>query len=236
MIPKIIWQTYDTNYKDLPEHFKRSSLTWKNLNQGYEYIYCNEAERRELVKNTDSLLLQYYKLASPIVQADIWRYITIYNNGGFYADIDSICISPIDYFLKNFYTGQPIITRGNGNRFANDYRQDISDLESSNFGAVKNHPAFKEMINSAMARFKNMTIEQIAQNINVLWLDNFVFSDNILKYKKDVCFNFLKSSFHYGSQGKFNDYKYSFDENFIVDYFGEKILYPNLCIKNGWEC
>jgi hypothetical protein len=32
-------------------------------------------------------------------QADIWRYIVVYENGGAYADMDSICVTPLDFVV-----------------------------------------------------------------------------------------------------------------------------------------
>lgn len=239
MIPKIIWQTHEWEYELLPDHIKKVAENWQKLNPGYEYRYHSSKQREAEIEKFDRLLLQYHKLARPGVQSDIWRAIVIYKYGGYYADMDSICISPIDYVLQQHYTGKGIITRAPGGIPRSDGGIDL-ELESSNFGSIPQHQAFADIISALKEKFYKFTIQDIAQDDLVLWCGpdkysngNIMYSDNVLKYKDDVCFEFSKASYHYGAQGKFNDYKHKFDDTFIVDYFGEKIRYCDLVSQNG---
>ncbi len=96
MIPKIIWQTHENKYNDLLPFQKNIINTWKNLNPKWEYRYVNAEERYLEVKQYGDIAFNYYINADKIHQADIWRFITIYKYGGFYADLDSICTQSID--------------------------------------------------------------------------------------------------------------------------------------------
>ena len=99
MIPKIIFQTHDYLYEDLPEWFKETSMSWRNLNPGWEYVYHNDKERSEYVKSKSPELYKIYKNVVKPHQADIWRYLIVEEMGGVYADMDSFCIAPMDYIL-----------------------------------------------------------------------------------------------------------------------------------------
>lgn len=105
MIPKIIWQTYETDFKDLLQEAKDCSVTWIENNPSWEYRYMNSKDREDFVfKYFDS---EWYKLYMEcnlnIVKANIWRCMVLYIHGGVYADLDSICNKPIDSWIKDNY-------------------------------------------------------------------------------------------------------------------------------------
>jgi|688.fasta_scaffold35033_15 mannosyltransferase OCH1-like enzyme len=98
-VPKIIWQTHNYEFDELPIHLKQTAQTWKNLNPGWDYRYLNHHERLESIKSYD-ILSQSYLIQEPVTQSDIWRYIVTYEHGGVYADMDSVCVKPLDYLLQ----------------------------------------------------------------------------------------------------------------------------------------
>lgn len=103
MIPKIIWQTYKTDYKNLPQKAKECSDSWKNLNPEYEYRYLNDNEIYEFTEKyygKEMLeLMQSFKV--PVMKADLWRILVIYEFGGVYADIDTRIFIPLDSLIIN---------------------------------------------------------------------------------------------------------------------------------------
>lgn len=99
-IPKIIWQTHNYEYPDLPLYLKQISQTWKNLNPDWEYRYVSHTEREEIIKKYP-ILWKYYPTQDPVCQADMWRYVVTYEHGGVYADMDSICTKPLTYMLSS---------------------------------------------------------------------------------------------------------------------------------------
>jgi hypothetical protein len=92
MIPKIIWQTHEFDFKNLQKQFKDSFESWKKYNTDYEVIYVSAAERYEMIADTGLRYLNAYKkIVSGMYQADYWRILTLAKYGGIYVDADTIC-------------------------------------------------------------------------------------------------------------------------------------------------
>lgn len=104
-IPKIIWQTHEWDYKELPFPFKENSKNIPLINSGWEYRYINAETRKRMISNYSNkwgndLLELYERIVSDgsfyksngeakSHQVDLWRYLTIYEYGGIYIDMDS---------------------------------------------------------------------------------------------------------------------------------------------------
>jgi mannosyltransferase OCH1-like enzyme len=90
-IPKIIWQTMETNL--VPKVIGDSAISWIEKNPEYEYRFFDDKDRYKFIKKEFSHYLRAYrKIKHGAVKADLWRYLIIYKYGGVYADIDSKCI------------------------------------------------------------------------------------------------------------------------------------------------
>jgi len=107
MIPKIIWQTYESEYDNLPQLAKDLSSTWIDKNPDWEYRYVSGKERREFVKDNFSQewleIYDSYKFNA--MRSDLWRYLCIFKLGGLYVDLDTTCNIKISEWLdlnKNF--------------------------------------------------------------------------------------------------------------------------------------
>lgn len=110
MIPKIIWQTHEPEFAALPMNYIINSRTIANKFHDWEYKYVSAEGRDSFVKSFFPEYYQYYsKIQHPIVQADFWRYLVLYEFGGMYCDIDSIYDVAIEHmvdkidFTKDFY-------------------------------------------------------------------------------------------------------------------------------------
>lgn len=101
MIPKIIWQTHETSYDELPDLYKTNSQTYKDL-EGWEYRYHSNADRETFIaEHFPQYLYLYSHIALGIYRADFWRYLVLYKYGGFYADMDSrLFYDENDHFAK----------------------------------------------------------------------------------------------------------------------------------------
>ena len=49
-IEKIIWQTYETSYDELPGYAKESINTWKHHNPDWDHGYMSGPDREEFFK------------------------------------------------------------------------------------------------------------------------------------------------------------------------------------------
>jgi len=147
--PKIIWQTHNHKQSWMPEHLKAISSYWINLNPGWEYRYVNQVEREETVKKYPHIY-EMYKYQLPVYQSDIWRFITLYENGGCYADMDSIPAMPLDYMIKKIGGDPEIITVPTHNGMGNNH----------NFLAKKNSTILKSVVDS-MNEWSEISLDQM---------------------------------------------------------------------------
>ncbi len=103
MIPKIIWQTYKDPYDLLPQYQKDAAQTWKDLNPEYEWHYMDDSQAKEFIYSEygQEWLDIFNNCPVGVMRGDLWRYLVIYAFGGVYADLDTLCLSPIDNWLLN---------------------------------------------------------------------------------------------------------------------------------------
>jgi mannosyltransferase OCH1-like enzyme len=203
MIPKKIFQTHEYNYEELPEWFKQTSMSWRNLNPGWEYIYHNMAQRSKYVKENSPELYKTYKDVRKSHQADIWRYLIVKNEGGVYADMDSFCTVPMDYVLDGLPDSIDLVSTATENR---------NHTNNSNFAAIKNSKILNiciEDILVANRKERNRPEEQIIHGC---------FSDSVMNNQEIVS---KKMRANHGSS-----YKTKFDQNREnIDYYGKKMTY-----------
>jgi mannosyltransferase OCH1-like enzyme len=140
MISKIIWQTHNYLYEDLPINFTKATKTWQYLNPGWEYRYFNHIQRDSFVKNRSKDLYKIYLNSSPVTQSDIWRILAVYEFGGVYADMDSVCIKPLDYMLKDYLDED----------FISVPRYPNGKVNNAHFAAVKKSKILKNIIQSTI--------------------------------------------------------------------------------------
>jgi hypothetical protein len=219
MIPKIIWQTHENKYNDLLPFQKDITNTWKNLNPGCEYRYVDAEERSVMVKEYSEFLYKYYLEADNVSKADIWRLIAIYTHGGFYADMDSICIETIQDSMDKKYKGEEVVCSSIGFQHPG--------INNSNFGAIKNSKIIQSIIYS-LCLFYNYTDLKEVNSFNFGWPENHLFSTITQKNKNLISFNndyFMHSL----------DYKAFFNSHVEVIFNKQKANYHNLCIENNWE-
>jgi mannosyltransferase OCH1-like enzyme len=102
MISKIIWQTHKWEYEDLPYIYKQTSLTWQKMNPDWEYKYLPNHKIRQMIVdlNEKSLLDAFDKSPDWLNKSDIYREVMVWAYGGIWADMDAICLSPIDKTIE----------------------------------------------------------------------------------------------------------------------------------------
>jgi len=196
-IPKIIWQTHNYTYEDLPEHLKKSINTWKNLNPGWDHRYYSHIDREKYLKQYPDFYTRYINL-DPITQADIWRYLVTYEFGGVYSDMDSICIKPLDYMLDNIADNPNIVVI--------PLSQNGGHTNNANYAVEAKSPIMKDCLDMAYSSIS-------ATKLISVW-ECFVLS---VYNGKDVSYDF-SSALHS------RDFHNIFP-TFNVDYYGNSQPY-----------
>lgn len=96
VIPKKIWQTYKTNFEDLPEYAMDAAVTWRDRNHDWEYNYMSDNDVLDFVSDhfDGSWVKIFNSCPLGVMKADIWRVMVLYVYGGMYTDLDTICKIP----------------------------------------------------------------------------------------------------------------------------------------------
>jgi len=101
-IPKIIFQTGQNNIFKSILHFN-TIMSFIELNPEYTYIYYNDTDARQFLKEnfSDEINYAYNLLVPGAFKADLLRYCFLHNKGGCYFDCKQILKFPINYFLES---------------------------------------------------------------------------------------------------------------------------------------
>ena len=210
-IPKIIWQTHNYEYENLPLHYKKATKTWINLNPGWDYRYISHIEREIFIKENYEDFFDIYKRSNPVTQADIWRYLVTYKNGGVYSDMDSICVMPIDYAIKDASSFIEIFI----------IEKDINGMLNNCTFAVKKESYIMKKIIDYMLIKK----DYVPYSSFVTWMG---FNDAILYDSDPKHISIGFSAGHHSAE-----YKNDFYPEYRVNYFGKIMSYSNYCSLNN---
>jgi hypothetical protein len=96
IIPKKIFQTWETI--DIEPEFQQIINKWKENNPNYEYIFHDAEQRLQFIQDNfkENVLNAYKKIMPGAYKCDLWRYCVLYIYGGFYADIDTLCMGKLN--------------------------------------------------------------------------------------------------------------------------------------------
>jgi len=250
MIPKIIYQTHELDRDKLPDFIQKNSESWIVMNPGYEYVYMNAEERRSFVEDRCPELKNFYNHFNDyephlMFQADIWRYLIMYEFGGIYADMDSICISSFDNILEECKSYELIV------HVPTD--QDINvDWKTSNRKTNLDKNYFAKLINNAnfaaikkSITLKNLIDEVIKYNNNSLNPENwygispYTFSHQVFatanKNPEKISYKIQDITLHDGSSEtsleRYKKQSKMLDDGLIVNYLGVKMPYTEIIKK-----
>jgi len=217
MIPKNIFQTWKT--KPLTEDLENIMKTWIKMNPSYSYKFYDDNDCIEFMKNFDQRVYRAYKKIIPgAFKADLWRYCVLFEFGGFYCDVDTICVGSIDYFLDETI----------------DFTSPIDIAMSKNY----EYNLFNAFIGSkAKSKVMKNCIERVVYNVENMIVDinplDFSACGVLGRALNCTLGNDETKSF-FGKEGKFENYylfKFNKDGEFVGDNFGNN-LFQN---KNGNE-
>jgi hypothetical protein len=174
-IPKKIWQTHMYPDRDsLPLYMKGPSFSWSELNPDFSYRYISKEERESFISEYhDKDWLLIFRLAdSQITQSEIWRLLCLYEDGGVYADIDTVCINEIqsfvdmraDFVIESWVVNNSQDGSNQNNRLITDTEGVLREVTNSVF-ATKPHGRFISLL---VKTIKEKCLNQIASgNLNI---------------------------------------------------------------------
>jgi hypothetical protein len=152
-IPRNIFQTWST--KNISSEFKSLSETWTNLNPNYAYFLYDDYQCDKFIKKhfDNRVYNAYIRLIPGAFKADLWRYCILYIYGGVYADMDTICMNPIDSFLnENIEFMTPIDLN------PPNYNTGTHNLFNAFIASVPKHPILLDCIYRIVYHIENNII------------------------------------------------------------------------------
>ena len=98
-IPKIIIQTWKSS--SVPQRYMQLIDSIKSNNPDYQYLFFTDGDIEDFLKqNYPEYYQTYLTLPVKIQRIDFFRYIAVYHYGGFYMDLDMLCLKSFDSLLK----------------------------------------------------------------------------------------------------------------------------------------
>lgn len=98
MIPRIIHQTWKDH--NLPERFRESAESWRRHHPDWEWRLWTDDDIQAFVdREFPEMAPLFASYRDQIQRVDAVRYLILSKIGGFYADLDVICLKPFDSFL-----------------------------------------------------------------------------------------------------------------------------------------
>lgn len=142
-IPKIIWQTYKSQFpfKNSCESIK----SWLNLNPDYQWYYMSDAMCDEFIADhfSDEFYQMYKSLPYGVMRADAWRIAIVYVYGGIYCDTDTVCLKPVDEWILN-------------KKLVVSYEpRTANNIANFCFAAMPKHPALLLCLNQLLTNYNN---------------------------------------------------------------------------------
>jgi len=102
MIPKIIWQTFRSNYP--PQKSVEYIKSWLSFHQNYEWYYMNDEKCKKFIEDNfnEDFVKMYNDLPYNVMRSDVWRVAILYIYGGIYADLDTLCIKSLNDYIEKY--------------------------------------------------------------------------------------------------------------------------------------
>ena len=146
MIPSILWQTAKSKTDTIP--FSKHINSWRIYNPTINIRFMNDIMCENFIRDnfSDEVFFVYTSLPLGVMRADMWRIAIIYIYGGIYADVDTVCHTPIDLLLvdKNIVIAKEFVG--------------LDNVANYFFAATPNHPVFKRTLDIMIEKFNHAFI------------------------------------------------------------------------------
>lgn len=136
-IPKQIFLTYKSDYKDLHQVIKDNIDNTKRINPGYQVRYYSNDDALNFIKQEFPEYLDDYNTLVPgAYKADLLRLLLLYRYGGVYNDIGHVYLEPLSTFISN----ESLVVCKDMDTWPKHY------LHNAFIASVPKHPVIKEAI------------------------------------------------------------------------------------------
>lgn len=161
-IPKIIHKIVIVDGGDMPDlsSTSREALnSFSEMNPEYEVrVYTGKDCETYIEKHYDKTILTVFKSLIPYAfQADFFRYLVLYKEGGIYSDFRQVCLKPFKEYIPDNASWFSVTD----NPVHNAWKCPITPMYNGIIAAAPNQPVFKTAINMIIANFSAW---QIASN------------------------------------------------------------------------
>lgn len=171
-IPKTIIQTSQNKAIDRPDWIEyRASL--KANNPDFAIVHFDDDEAKAYIAKHygDTVLEHAYDMATPIMKADLFRLAIIYEQGGFYMDMDMLAKSSFDplvdaindgsnsiqaVFPKEWWMSDEFYRKIFPGKGGPKDEEDHWQMGQYAFAAVPGHPFVKDALEEAIVRSVNL--------------------------------------------------------------------------------
>ncbi len=93
-IPDVVHQTWRS--ADKPPWVVSNRASWQDRHTGFEFRFYDDDGSRGFVADRFPELLELYdRLRLPVERADLFRYLVLHDQGGVYADIDTVAVGSV---------------------------------------------------------------------------------------------------------------------------------------------
>lgn len=135
---------------ELDELMQGSVLSFRSMNPQCKHKIWDDAAVEDFMKQNYPDLEEAWPILNPVERADLFRYAVVHKMGGFYADIDVLCLKPLEeWHIPD--DAELVVGYENGWHFNESTRLQAGftrneQLEQWLFGAAPGHPALKRCL------------------------------------------------------------------------------------------
>jgi hypothetical protein len=152
LIPDVIHKIYITeDNQAIPDNIQNAINTWKTLNPGYTLKIWNNDDCLNYLKNnfSEDHVNCFNGFIPYAYKADFFRYCVIYNEGGWYSDIQQVLLVPLNKINdKNYEWVSCYDETGLENKLK-------KCIQNSFFGSIKGSILLEKTIEECIKNYKN---------------------------------------------------------------------------------
>lgn len=147
-IPRTLWQTNYTNKVTLAVYF--NYLFNRLLAYDFDYRFVITEDRADFIKENFSseIFESYSRIQIGAAQADFWRLLVLYKQGGVYMDIDAHLVWPLSSIILDEQSELYIVIR----------KKEISNYF---IASASDNSHLQQMIDLVMKNIKENTLKNV---------------------------------------------------------------------------